>query len=364
MGLEHFYAVIMAGGGGTRLWPLSRSNHPKQMLKIGSQRTLFQQAVERIRGVFPPERILVVTVQSQAEGLMEEAPEIPQENFLLEPSPRGTASVVGLAACVLALRDKDAVMAILTADHIIGDTALFSDLLKASYDAAETGKLVTLGVPPEYPSSGYGYLQRGRAAGVFQGFSAFEVLKFKEKPDTATAQKYLASGDHEWNSGMFFWRVDRILVEFQRLMPELYTALEEIRAAWNTNQQKNVLAAEWGKIQPQTIDFGIMENARNVVVIPAPDLRWSDVGSWDSLFGVIEPDVNGNIILNHSQIVGNLSDSLLHESDPEKIFASVGLKDMIIIDTPDALMICPRGDSERIRELVIKLKEAGDQRYL
>ena len=181
MGLEHFYAVIMAGGGGTRLWPLSRSNHPKQMLKIGSQRTLFQQAVERIRGVFPPERILVVTVQSQAEGLMEEAPEIPQENFLLEPSPRGTASVVGLAACVLALRDKDAVMAILTADHIIGDTALFSDLLKASYDAAETGKLVTLGVPPEYPSSGYGYLQRGRAAGVFQGFSAFAGAEIQGK---------------------------------------------------------------------------------------------------------------------------------------------------------------------------------------
>jgi mannose-1-phosphate guanylyltransferase len=364
MSFENYYAVIMAGGGGTRLWPLSRASHPKQMLQIGSERTLFQQAVDRIKDIFPPEQILVVTVQHQANALMSETPEIPQENFLLEPSPRGTASVIGLAASVLSLRNDAAVMAVLTADHIIGNTGEFTKLLRACFNAAEAGSLVTMGIHPDHPSSGYGYLQKGKAVGVIQGFTAFEVVKYKEKPDTATAEKFLASGDHDWNSGMFFWKATNILAEFERQMPDLYRSLENIKSTWDGSNRDNILAAEWASITPQTIDIGIMENAVNVLVIPAPDLHWSDVGSWDSLFGVIEPDVDGNIILNQSRIAGDSADSLVYESDPDKIVATIGLKNMIIIDTPDALFICPRGETEKIRELVQKLKENGNQRYL
>jgi len=364
MALEHFYAVIMAGGGGTRLWPLSRLNHPKQMLRIGSERTLFQQAVDRLQGIFPPERILVVTIQSQAEALMAESPDIPVDNFLLEPSPRGTASVVGLAASLLSLRDEEAVMAVLTADHSIGNSDLFRKLLSACYEAANGDQLVTLGIFPDYPSSGYGYLQRGKETVVYQGFHSYDVLKFKEKPDSATAERFLAAGDHYWNSGMFFWKAVAILAEFERQMPALYQSLKKIKTDWNTNNRSTTLLNEWVGINPQTIDFGIMENAKKVIVLPAPGLAWSDVGSWDSLFGVIKPDANGNIILNQSKIVGKPRGSLVYESEPGKLIATIGLKNMIIIDTQDALLICPRGDSEQIRELVLKLKETGDQRYL
>jgi mannose-1-phosphate guanylyltransferase len=334
------------------------------MLRIGSERTLFQQAVDRLKGVLPTDRILVVTAQSQAEALMAETPELPPDNFLVEPCPRGTASVVGLAASILSLRDQQAVMAVLTADHIIGNLDLFQLILKACHEAAESNHLVTLGITPDHPSSGYGYLQRGNEAGVYQGFPAYEVLKFKEKPDSATAEAFLAAGDHYWNSGMFFWKTDNILGEFKRQMPELFNSLQIIKSNWNTRNRKDTLAAEWERIKPQTIDFGIMENAKNVIVLPAPDLRWSDVGSWDSLFGVIKPDANGNIILNQTKIVGNSAGSLVYESDPGKIITTIGLSNMIIIDTLDALLVCPRGDTEKIRELVLKIKETGDQRYL
>ncbi len=216
-----YYAVIMAGGGGTRLWPLSRKTRPKQMLRIIEQRSLFQMAVDRLAGLFDPQHILVVTVPEQFQDLHEQCLQIPEENFLLEPMPRGTAAVVGLAALHLARLDKNAVMAVLTADHYIGNQEWFRKLLQVAEIVARQDYLVTIGINPTFAATGYGYIQQGKIQGTYQGVAVYHVVRFKEKPDEFQAQVMLARGDHTWNSGMFIWKVDRIRQEIARQMPQL-----------------------------------------------------------------------------------------------------------------------------------------------
>ena len=292
---ENDYVVIMAGGGGTRLWPLSRQNKPKQILHLLGDRSFFQIAVDRLNGLIPPERILVVTTADQAEMLRYQAPEIPVENFIIEPMPRGTASVVGLAAVALKQRAPDAGMIILTADHVINNIERFQQLLNSGMEVARLDYLVTLGIEPTYPATGYGYIQRGEP--VWYGFEsdAFRVVKFKEKPDLETAQSFILAGDHSWNSGMFIWRVERILAEFERWMPDLYSSLRLIEKDWDTPKRNDTLQQIWPTIQPETIDFGIMEKAEKVAVLPAEELGWSDVGSWQSVYELLPANENGNI---------------------------------------------------------------------
>ena len=228
---DNYYAVIMAGGGGTRLWPLSRRSKPKQMLRLVSDDTLFQMAVNRLDGLFPPERILVVTVKDQAAEMQKQAQQIPEENIIIESMPRGTASVVGLASVVISDRDPNAVMAVLTADHIITGEKQFLQYLQSAYVAAQDGFLVTLGIKPTFPSTGYGYIQQGGYLDEYNGTPVYQVEKFREKPAREIAEKMLETGGFTWNSGMFIWRVEDILEEFTRQMPELSTKLEEISAA-------------------------------------------------------------------------------------------------------------------------------------
>src|SRR5215212_3151805 len=226
--MEHTYAVIMAGGGGTRLWPISRKDSPKQLLPLLGQETLFQSTVQRLENLFPPERILVVTVAEQARQMQVQVPQIPMENYLIEPEPRGTASVVGLAAAVLKKRDPEATMAILTADHFIKDKKLFRYLISTAFDVASEGYLVTLGITPTFPSTGYGYIEQGEPLDGDYEYPVYKVNKFKEKPDQETADQLLRAGDHSWNSGMFVWRVDRILSEIETQMPDLAKAVSQI----------------------------------------------------------------------------------------------------------------------------------------
>ena len=361
---NHTYAVIMAGGGGTRLWPLSRQVQPKQTLSFGRPRTLFQMAVDRLENLVPPERIFVVTVADQAVMLQAQVPAIPQENYLLEPLPRGTASVVGLAGIALHHRDPRAEMIVLAADHIIENVPYFQMVVRSGLAVARQGYLVTLGVTPTFPSTGYGYIQFGDELGVFEGLPVFHVMRFKEKPNLQLAEQFLASGDHAWNSGMFIWTVERILHEVRRLMPDLDGKLLKISQQWDTSRRQAVLEEVWPTIHPQTIDFGVMEKADQVAVIPARDLQWNDVGSWDSLFDVLEKDPQGNILVGGEHILVDTQNTLILSEMPEKLVATIGVNDLIVIDTGNALLICPREKAQQVRQIVDRLKKEGQDIYL
>lgn len=360
---DHYYAVIMAGGGGTRLWPLSRKKRPKQMLALFDERSLFQISVQRILELFPPERILVVTVEAQAQELQDQVPEIPQENYLLEPMPRGTASVVGLAAVALKHRDPEAVMAILTSDHYIADEGHFRHLLQAAYQVSQEDYLVTLGIEPSFPATGYGYIQRGEKIGQYSGVEVYCAKKFKEKPNQENAVKFLMSGDHAWNSGMFIWKVDRVLDEFMRQMPDLYRRLEAIASDWGTPRQMETLQAHWPQIKSETIDYGVMEGALNVAVIPGAGLGWSDVGSWDSLFDVLEGDEHGNIVIGGTHVALDTKKSLVYVNQEHRLIVTIGVKDLILVDTGDVLLVCRSDQAQQVRQVVEQLKASG-QEYL
>lgn len=359
---KSFYAVIMAGGGGTRLWPLSRSGRPKQMLKLGSDRTLFQLAVDRLNGLIPPEQILVVTGADMAFGLQKDCPDIPSENYLIEPAPKGTAAVVGLAAAFLHQKDQQAVMAVLTADHIIQDVAYFQKILQVADEAARLGYLVTLGIHPSHPSTGYGYIQRGQAVVEINQQRVYQVLKFKEKPDAETARKMVESGDHDWNSGMFFWQVNQIRREIQEQLPELYKVMLQIEKS-GIDRKEDWLPL-WMGLKPETIDYGIMEHARQVVVIPAAGLGWNDVGSWDSLFEVLEGDGDGNIHLTSQWLALDSQKTLVLCEDDQRLIATIGVENLIIVDSGNVLLVCHKDKAQSVREIVQILKQSGRENYL
>jgi mannose-1-phosphate guanylyltransferase len=358
--LDHYYAVIMAGGGGTRLWPLSRQSRPKQMLSLFDERSLFQTAVNRLEGIFPAEHILVVTVRDQAAALQEQVPEIPAENYLIEPMPRGTASVVGLAAVALQQRDAQAVMSVLTSDHYMKDEEQFRQVLRVAYQVAEDGYLVTLGIEPTFPATGYGYIQQGEKIGVYQGLEAYMVLRFKEKPDGATARRLLQSGDHVWNSGMFIWQVERVVGEFRRQMPDLSSGLQAIADAWDTAERETTIGRVWSQLKAETIDYGIMEGAQKVAVVPAAGIGWSDVGSWDSLFDLLEGDKNGNIIIGAKHMGLDTRDTLAYIEGPKRFIVTIGVQDLVVVDTGDVLLICSKDQAQRVRQVVNLLKDDGE----
>lgn len=358
--LDHFYAVIMAGGGGTRLWPLSRKARPKQMLRLIDERSLFQTSVERVGDLFPCDNIYVVTVADQANELKEHCPDIPAHNYLIEPMPRGTASVVGLAAVAVRRRDPKAVMAILTSDHYIGNEPGFREILSSAYDVAQDGYLVTLGITPSYPAVGYGYIQQGEHLKQYRRFDAYKVLRFKEKPDEDQARQMLASGGHAWNSGMFVWRVDRILEEFERQMPDLYASLMEISENWDSPGQRSTIERVWPGLKEETIDYGIMESASKVAVLPAADLMWSDVGSWDSLFDVLPGDEHGNIVMGGQHIGLDTTESLVYVSEEHRLIVTIGVDDLVVVDTGDVLLVCRKDQAQRVRQIVSQLKKSDD----
>jgi mannose-1-phosphate guanylyltransferase len=359
-GFDHYYAVIMAGGGGTRLWPLSRKARPKQMLRLIDERSLFQTSVERLNGLFPAERIFVVTVEEQAAELRQHCPQIPEDHYLLEPMPRGTASVVGMAAVVLQKRDPQAVMAILTSDHYIGNEPGFREILGAAHAVAQNGYLVTLGISPTFPATGYGYIQEGEFLDEYDGKQVYQVRRFTEKPNEATAREMLASGDHAWNSGMFVWRVDRILDEFARQMPHLYASLQRIQAALGKPRESAIITQEWASIKPETIDYGIMEGAERVAVIPAKGLGWSDVGSWDSLFEVLPGDEAGNIVMGGEHIGVDTHASLVYVNQEHRLIVTIGIDDVVVVDTGDVLLVCRKDQAQKVRQVVDQLKKSGD----
>ncbi len=354
------YAVIMAGGSGTRLWPLSRQDEPKQALKLIGDRTMFQHAVDRLAPSFPPERILVVTNAQIADVLRPQAPELPAENFILEPAGRDSAPAAGLAAVHLLRRDPDAVMVMLTADHYIVDTLQFRAALAAAEQVASDGAIVTLGIRPTQPSTAFGYIRLGEAQVMVDGFRVYRSGGFIEKPDAVTAARFLEEGRYAWNSGMFVWRGDRLLAEFASQLPDVYAALSRIGAALGTAEAGQVLAEQWSAIRRISIDYGIMEHADRVSVIPV-DIGWSDIGSWGALLDVLDGDENGNVVAGE---LLSLDSRNCYIRAPGRLVAAIGLQDMVIVDTPDVLLVCPRERAEEVKALVNRLAAAGKSAYL
>jgi mannose-1-phosphate guanylyltransferase len=350
--MDHYHAVIMAGGGGTRLWPLSRKERPKQSLKLLGERTMFQIAVERLAPLFTTDRIWVVTSDRYAADLHRQCPGLPAENFILEPAPRGTAPAIGLAAARLRQRNPRAVMACLTADHFIGDEARFRELLTAAAQVAEQDYLVTLGIAPTFASTGFGYIQRGERLERVGGFEVYRARRFKEKPAQPEAEAMLAGGQHAWNSGMFVWRVERFLAEVERQIPALHQVL--------TAATPEALAEVWGQAPDTTLDYGIMERAEDVAVIPADGLGWNDIGSWEALLEVLPTDAAGNVVLGAEHLSFDTSRTLVHASGGQRLVATLGVSDLVVVDTGDVLFVCPRDKTQDVRRVVDALKQRPD----
>ena len=359
--VSNFYALIMAGGSGTRLWPLSRQGLPKQAIELIDNRTMFQHAVDRLETLLPPEQVLVVTAREHAEVLAAQVPHIPTQNFIIEPLARGTAGAIGLAAVYLRQRVEDAVLAVLTADHYIRDVNKFRHTLSAAAHVAREGAIVTLGIHPSFPSTGFGYIRRGSQVRQADSFEVYAVDRFVEKPDAARAQEFLESGLYSWNSGMFIWQVGRIMAEFARQMPAFYAQLQTVEAALGSPREAQVLAEVWPQVRKETIDYGVMEGAQNVVIIPV-DIGWTDIGDWAAIYALHQANEAGNVVVGAQHVGVGTSSTFIQAG--KKLVATIGLEDVIIIDTDDALLVCARDRAQDVKLIVEQLQKDGRTEYL
>jgi mannose-1-phosphate guanylyltransferase len=354
--------MIMAGGGGTRLWPMSRQDMPKQLLPLVEDKSMFKTSVDRLSPLFAPEQIYVVTGLKYAEILRAHAPEIPAENFIIEPYGRESGPAAALGLSVIYKRDPEATVAILTADHHITRKDVFRDVLAASYDVAQKGYIVTLGISPSYPATGFGYIHQGEELAKVNGFTAYASLGFTEKPNAVTATSFLASGDYSWNSGMFIWRADRALEEFARQQPDMYAHFMDLMPVIDTHEFDAKLEDVWDYVTRISLDYAVMEGAENVAVIPV-DIGWSDVGSWVSLFEVLKLDKFGNSFKSKEplKVILDTANTLVYS---DKLIVTIGVKDIIVVETPDALLICHKDRTQDVKEVVNHLLTTKNYKYL
>lgn len=357
------YAVIMAGGKGTRFWPRSRNHLPKHLLDIISDRTIIQETVDRISSLFPPEKIFIVTGAAHAEELIRQLPRIPKKNILIEPVGRNTAPCIGVAAAAIRKIAGDPVMVVLPSDHRIGDEATFLHLLRAAAEAAAGGKrLVTIGIRPTRPDTGFGYIERGDLCLHAEGEGVFAVQSIREKPNREQAEALVAQGDFYWNSGMFIWKTSTILNAIETYLPDIHEGLQEIAAALYTPSQDEVIERVYNGFRSISIDYGVMEKAGNTFLIPG-DFGWSDVGSWDALWEVSPKDDAGNAVRGGERFIGiDAKNALIYS--PKKLVALVGLEDVIIVETDDALLVCRRGASQDVKKVVDLLEAKGQTELL
>ncbi|OPY85969.1 MAG: Mannose-1-phosphate guanylyltransferase RfbM [Syntrophus sp. PtaU1.Bin208] len=355
------YAVIMAGGKGSRFWPRSRRHKPKHLLDITGKQTIIQETVKRISPLISPDRTLIITGADHAEELRRQLPDIPPENILVEPVGRNTAPCIGLAAIHIRRRVGDAVMAVLPSDHLISDGNSFLDTLAAAAEAAERhDALVTLGIRPTVPETGYGYLERGNPVESIGGKLLYDVWSIREKPPLEKATQFLEQGNFYWNSGMFVWKASTILRAIATHLPDLHRGLLKIEGVLGTQHYETVLKEIYGETPAISIDYGVMEKADKVLLIPG-DFGWSDVGSWDALWEVSEKDDSGNA--SCGQVIAvETGDSLVYS--PGKLVALVGVHDLIVVETEDSLLICRRGESQKVKEVVDILEERKMKSYL
>ena len=354
------HAVIMAGGAGTRLWPLSRAARPKQLLPIFGGKSLLRQSYERLAALLPDEAIYVITADAHLPLVAEEIPELPAGNLIGEPVGRDTANAVGLAAAILHHRDPDGEMGVFTADHIINPVEIFRETVDQAFTTAAENPdtLITFGIRPATPHTGYGYVKRGKQLGPH----IFEVEKFTEKPSITAAMRYLASGRYYWNSGMFTWRTATILEQIRRHLRNSYEGLVECARDWDTPKRQETTSRIYPELMKISIDFAVMEKAERVLVIEM-NCQWIDVGSWTALEQVVGGDNEGNIIVAPRTInLGSRGNVIVSERD--HLIATIGVDDLVIVHAEDATLICTKRDAQGIRELVVNVRERFGDAYL
>lgn len=362
---KHLYAVILAGGSGTRFWPLSRHLYPKQLLRILGDKTLIQQTMDRVLHCVPADRILISTNPAQADSIRFQLGEWKEElshNFVIEPEARNTAPAIALAAIELVRRDPDAVMLVLPADHVIKGDRKFQAAVVLGAELATEGHLITFGIKPVRPETGYGYIQPNRRARLASrgGLVGYPVARFVEKPNAKTAARYLQAGNYYWNSGIFVWRASTILDELMRHQPALARGMKKIGALEKSEAGANAAAQLYRRLTPVSIDRGVMECSSRAAMIPV-DFAWSDVGSWSSLEEVAPRDQLGNVV--SGRVVDLESrDSILYAD--RRLVATIGLSGMVVVDTPDATLICPKTRSQDVKKVVEILKRQGAPEHL
>jgi len=349
------YAVVMAGGSGTRFWPKSRKKVPKQLLSLCGEKTMIQETVSRVSALIPAENVSVVTNALQANAVHEQLPNI--GNVFVEPFGRNTAPCIGLAAIYLRRKDPDAVMVVLPADHIIKRESAFLHILSEAEKFLEKqgDALITLGIPPSMPHTGYGYINSGEKINTSDEVSFYNVNGFTEKPDIETAEGFLKEGSYYWNSGTFIWKVRTILTMIKTHIPTLYNLLVEFEKSIGTEQEKEALESLYKNVPSVSVDVGIMEKSNKTVMISA-DIGWGDVGSWSAMDGLYPKDKSGNICVGE-HIALNSEGCMVFS--PNKTVAFVGLTDIVVVETDDALLICNKNCTEDVKRVTEILKEKG-----
>lgn len=351
------YGVIMAGGGGTRFWPLSRKETPKQLLNLSGKEVMVNETIDRLSQVAAKDKIFIVTNASQVKKMQEVTDgRILKEHILSEPSARNTAACVGYAAMKIAKTYGDGIMVITPSDAYIKNNKEYANVLrKAIKEAEKTDNLVTIGITPTFPATGYGYIHFEE-----NGEAVKKVLQFVEKPNLETAKNYIATHEYVWNSGMFIWKASVILNKFKELLPDIYADLEKLAESFGTSEEEKTLNAVYPTIRSISIDYGIMEKSSDIKVVPG-EFGWNDVGSWDMLGVLHESDGNGNITVGNTLSI-DTQNSIIYSSG--KLVATVGIDDLIVVETPDAIMVCPKDKAQDVKKIVDTLKEQKKEELL
>jgi mannose-1-phosphate guanylyltransferase len=362
------YSTILAGGSGTRLWPLSRASEPKFLHPLtGTDRTLLQATVDRLDQLSAAEQVYVVTGTAHAAAIARQLPAVPAANILVEPSPRDSCAAISLAAAVIARRDPDAIMAAFSADHLIGDERVFTDVIREAEAAARQGYLTTVGIRPVHADVRFGYLRTGEPLSGTQApreavSTARLVAEFSEKPSLAVARQYLESGRYLWNAGIFVFAVSAFLAELERQRPGLHAGISAIAAAWDTPDQPSVLAQVWPGLEKISVDYGVMEGAAaagRVATVPA-DMPWSDVGDFHSLGESLPTDESGNLMIGDKDrvVARDVKDTVI-VTTTGRVVALVGMESVVVVDTPDAVLVCSRERAQEVKQVVDELRGRG-----